>query len=127
MKIKNPTHDLKTRIKMSKNWAETQRQNPSWREKEILDKLVLADVLHKFQEPAGRFVLDFAFPNKIALEIDGKGHQTDRGKKRDLIRDKILVEQGWIIIRYSIKDRGRSLYRLFRVLEQFVPTAKGIC
>lgn len=53
----------------------------------------------------GKYFIDFALPNKIALEIDGKQHNYKERKEKDLEKDKFLIEQGWKIIRISWDDK----------------------
>lgn len=38
---------------------------------------------------------------KIAIEIDGKSHQTKVGKERDSRKEQFLKERGWKVLRYS--------------------------
>lgn len=56
------------------------------------------------QYPVGcAFVVDIAFPKvRLAIEIDGKSHNSRKQKNKDLKRDLFLRENGWIVLR--IKD-----------------------
>ena len=49
------------------------------------------------------FILDIAFPdNKLAIELDGNyWHSLKKNRKRDHMKDKILENEGWTLIRIS--------------------------
>ena len=65
------------------------------------------------QFPIGeRFVIDFAFVNEqVAIEIDGKNHNSKKQKEKDKKRDKYLRSVNWIPIR--IKDEEMFGYKSF--------------
>ena len=56
--------------------------------------------------PFHRFSLDFAWPNKkICIEIDGEQHERfQEQKNRDIEKDKLLKEEGWVELRKSWKE-----------------------
>lgn len=48
------------------------------------------------------YFIDFAFVDlKIAIEIDGSQHLEKERHERDVLKDKLLQENGWKIIRFS--------------------------
>ena len=53
-----------------------------------------------------RFSLDFAWPEKkVCIEIDGEQHERFQEQKdRDVEKDKLLKEEGWMELRKSWKD-----------------------
>ena len=54
------------------------------------------------QFPVGKYYLDFANPfYKVAIEVDGKYHETPEKKEKDRIRDSELKEAGWHIYRVT--------------------------
>lgn len=61
---------------------------------------------YKMEFSFHRFSLDFAWPNeKICIEIDGEQHERfQEQKKRDIEKDRLLKEEGWIELRKSWKD-----------------------
>lgn len=65
------------------------------------------------QFPIGeRFVIDFAFVHEqVAIEIDGKNHNSKKQKEKDKRRDKYLRSVNWIPIR--IKDEDMFGYKSF--------------
>lgn len=55
------------------------------------------------QYPVGNYFVDFGNPaTKIAIECDGKEWHTDTNK--DYLRDKVLLEMGWIVYRINGSD-----------------------
>lgn len=63
------------------------------------------------QFPVGRVFLDFADPVlKIGVELDGAAYHED---KRDLARDKVLVEQGWKIFRVKGREAAKIISNPF--------------
>lgn len=57
------------------------------------------------QHPIGdKFVIDFAFLNEqIALEVDGKSHESKKQIKKDHARDLFLRRNNWVSIRIPDK------------------------
>lgn len=70
--------------------------------KNILEKVGIS---FKQEFKVGKYFIDFALPNKIALEIDGKQHNYKERREKDLEKDKFLIEQGWKIIRIPWDDK----------------------
>jgi len=51
------------------------------------------------------YFIDFAFEHeKVAVEIDGSQHNLEERKKSDSQKDKLLIELGWRVIRFTAKD-----------------------
>lgn len=68
-----------------------------------LDEAMKAEAM-KFipQHPCGPYWLDFAFvEQKLAIEIDGSVHGTEKQQKHDERRTKVLSSMGWEVIRFS--------------------------
>src|SRR5436190_17272276 len=60
-----------------------------------------ADYKIRRQHPIDPYVLDFYSPAlKLAIELDGSGHDSLTREKYDQIREKFLVEQGIAVIRF---------------------------
>lgn len=63
----------------------------------------------------GRFVIDIAFaPEKVSVEVDGKGHEGNKAIKKDKRRDRFLLDNGWVSIRVPEKKffgSGASYYK----------------
>lgn len=56
------------------------------------------------------FFIDFAFMNEnVAIEIDGSQHLLPDRKERDEKKDKLLIENGWTIIRISENEIKKNI------------------
>lgn len=56
------------------------------------------------QHSVGNYILDFYCPSeKIAVELDGAGHYTEEGIKKDELRTKFLNEVGIKVLRFENK------------------------
>lgn len=69
-----------------------------------------------------RYSLDFAWPHKKrCIEIDGEQHQKDeKQKERDIKKDKLLLDNGWKIIRIQWKDMYRDPKRYIEKAKEFI-------
>ncbi|MBW8882740.1 MAG: DUF559 domain-containing protein [Asticcacaulis sp.] len=65
------------------------------------------------QHPVGPFILDFYCEKaKLAIEVDGSGHERDRQIAHDMMRDRWLMARGTEVIRFSHGDvmaRGEEI------------------
>jgi very-short-patch-repair endonuclease len=67
------------------------------------------------------FFIDFAFLNeKLAVEIDGSQHLNPTRKKRDRIKDDLLLKSGWSIFRVSETEIKHNLFEVFKKIEQIL-------
>ena len=56
------------------------------------------------QHSVGNYILDFYCPSeKIAIELDGAGHYTEEGIRKDELRTKFLNEVGIKVLRFENK------------------------
>jgi len=76
------------------------------------------DFIHQFvcsNEDIGKiFVVDFCFPSeKFILELDGYNHKQRKHKQVDNLRDKILNENGYQVLRIKtpIDEFHKSYYK----------------
>jgi len=86
----------------------TVRNGPSYAEAHVHEELKARGFSFETEYRVGRFSIDIAFASKkIAVEVDGKQHETEQQRKHDANRDQHLVEHGWTVFRlkwYSIKS-----------------------
>jgi very-short-patch-repair endonuclease len=63
------------------------------------------------------YFVDFAFLNeKLAVEIDGSQHILPERKKRDDLKDKLLNEYGWDVLRISENETKKDIENVFNYL-----------
>jgi very-short-patch-repair endonuclease len=54
------------------------------------------------QHSVGNYVLDFYCPaERLAVEVDGAGHQTPQGAQADQVRDGFLASAGIRVLRFE--------------------------
>jgi very-short-patch-repair endonuclease len=59
--------------------------------------------------PVGIYFIDFAFQEQmIAVEIDGKSHDTPEQKFKDKIKNKYLLGVGWTVIRIKAYNEVKA-------------------
>jgi len=50
-------------------------------------------------------MVDLACPElKIAIECDGQSHKSKQQKSRDRIKEQMLAEKGWLVMRFSNQE-----------------------
>lgn len=72
--------------------------------------------------PFSKFSLDFAWPHKQkCIEIDGEQHQRfEEVKKRDEMKNKLLAENNWEILRLVWKDVFKEPKPFIEVAKKFI-------
>lgn len=74
----------------------TDAENLLWRH---LRRKQIAGVKFRRQQPIDNYVVDFVcFEKRIVIEVDGGQHAINRFK--DIEREKYLIENGFIILRF---------------------------
>jgi len=69
-----------------------------------------AEAKFRRQHPLDRYVLDFYCPAaKLAIELDGGGHNYRGGQIRDRTRSELLARQGINVLRYWNHQVRRDL------------------
>ncbi len=62
------------------------------------------------QVPLGGYVVDFAcFESKVVVELDGSQHATKQGRATDAIRDALLAEAGFRVLRFWNRQVTKEL------------------
>ena len=57
------------------------------------------------QKIKSHYILDFYFPqSKLAIEVDGKGHNNKKQRAYDIRRSKILKKMGIKVVRFTNKE-----------------------
>ena len=69
------------------------------------------------QHPFGVYVLDFYCPNaKLAIELDGAGHNYRAGQIRDRERSKFLTRHGVVVLRFWNHQVRQELDSVLRAI-----------
>lgn len=133
-RITKPTKFIvsdETKSKISKTRKEQVRLEPmkvhwikkdfSYIEKLFYDKLIELEWNKKYQIVREMFFkgyyIDFAFVDyKIAVELDGVQHKLEKQMISDAIKDCLLVDDGWLVLRFTSKEVIDNLDNIFEVL-----------
>jgi very-short-patch-repair endonuclease len=83
----------------------------------------LLGVQFNLQRPIGNYIVDFyAARAKLVVEVDGSGHLSSSGKKRDKKRDDYLGSLGLLVLRFDdaevLRDTEGVLELIFRKLSE---------
>jgi very-short-patch-repair endonuclease len=84
------------------------------------EERVLRARIDQQQYRVGRYVLDFAWPSKLAaIEADGPHHWRPDVAIKDVQRDAWLRSQGWLVFRVddSTDTLEQQLLRLVRIIK----------
>lgn len=128
-------HTDETKKKMREkrlSWMKANPEKTAWRLKNMsypekcFQKILEDNGLDKkyliYREyPIFPYFIDFAFVNeKIAVEIDGSQHLEEDRKKRDEEKDKLLISNGWKVLRIAaievIRDGTKVLSAILELL-----------
>ena len=104
--------------------AKSMRKNMTPQEKHLWYDY-LADYKPNFQRQKSidNFIVDFYCQKaKLIIEIDGTGHFTEEGRRKDSLRTEILEKYGLTVIRFT----NRQIDRKFKaVCEEIDKTVKS--
>lgn len=128
-------HTEETKKKMREKrlaWMKANPEKTAWRLKNMshpekcFQKILEDNGLDKKyliyrEHPVFPYFIDFAFINeKIAVEIDGSQHLEEDRKKRDEEKDKLLISNGWKVLRIAaievIRDGTKALNAILELL-----------
>jgi very-short-patch-repair endonuclease len=95
--------------------------NISYPEKLFLEKITNSGLDKKYliirEYSVFPYFIDFAFLNeKIAVEIDGGQHLLPDRKNSDIVKDKVLNENGWKVVRVTENEVKTNIDNLFLVI-----------
>jgi very-short-patch-repair endonuclease len=125
-------HSDETKEKIRQKRLEWMKNNPektAWRlynfsypEKIMFDKFLEIGFDKKYlivrEKSFFPYFIDFAFENeKVALEIDGSQHLLPDRKNSDDKKDKLLIENGWMVIRVSEQEVKNNIDSVINILE----------
>jgi len=74
------------------------------------------------QHPIGPYLADYTCPAlKIAVEVDGDGHN----RRRDAERDRFMTERGWIVLRFNAHEALHETEACFLAIRDGVRMRKA--
>lgn len=127
MKDKNPYHDESmwkgapaNNFLLAKQLRErmTQAEIAMW---EVLKNKKFNNYKFRRQHPIQNFIVDFyCHELKLIVEIDGKYHDSEVQKNKDLNRTELLQFQGLREIRFSNEEIVNDMYLVLKKLEDFI-------
>lgn len=107
-----------------KGWTSRDKLQPSFAEKVVIDIFNELNFKIEREYKVSKWFVDFAdISNKIALEIDGKQHELPERKASDEVKDKYLIDNGWVVyrvkwkrvdkvIRQELKEKIKSYFNI---------------
>jgi very-short-patch-repair endonuclease len=73
------------------------------------------------QRPIDNYIVDFCCKElNLIIEIDGYSHTLEEVKLNDTIRENILIEKGYSILRFSDKEIMGNIYNVKRAIISFI-------
>lgn len=97
--------------------------NMSYPEKLMFNKFLELDYDKKYliirEKSFFPYFIDFAFENeKVAFEVDGSQHLLPERKENDELKDNLLINNGWSVIRVSDYEVKNNINSVISVLEK---------
>jgi very-short-patch-repair endonuclease len=112
--IFNRTRMKERRRELRKN--ETEAENVLW--EQIRDRK-LAGIKFRRQYSIGAFVVDFYCPSlKLAIEVDGSVHETEKAKIYDRYRQKGIEELKIKFLRFSNSEIVNDISQVLDIITQ---------
>ena len=105
-----------TRRARSPSATQTPAEGLLW---SVLRGKQLCNLKFRRQHPIGPFFADFAcVSQKVIVELDGEDH--DSTEKKDLDRQRFLINKGWRVIRFTNEDVLRDVESVLRAIASSV-------
>jgi very-short-patch-repair endonuclease len=93
---------------------------------ECIRKKKILGVRFRRQYSIGKYIVDFYSPQlKLAIEIDGKSHDTQSKQEYDAIREKEIKELGINILRFRNHEVLDELDNVVKKIESAIKTFSG--
>ena len=112
--------------------AQKQKRFPTEAEKCLWEMLRAKKMGHRFrrQHIIGDFIVDFiCLPLNLIIEVDGKYHNTHQQQETDYIRDSILNQAGYTILRFTneevIGDIDNVIHRIKAAMNESPLLGRG--
>lgn len=128
-------HSDETKRKIREKHLEWMKNNPektAWRtsnfsypEKLLFNKFIELKWDEKYliirEKSVFPYFLDFAFENeKVDVEVDGSQHLLPERKESDEKRDRMLIDNGWVIIRISENEVKNNIENCINIIQNTI-------
>jgi very-short-patch-repair endonuclease len=71
------------------------------------------------QSPRDDFIVDFVcLKHRLAIEVDGGQHNKDAHARRDMMRDRHFVREGYTVLRFWNNEVDRNLDGVLTVIDE---------
>lgn len=135
--FKGKTHSEETKRKLSLEMIKAHKEGrahnigssrwnnePSYPEKWFMKVIEneFEDKNYQYEKPFHRFSLDFVWEHKKkVIEIDGEQHERfEEQKRRDKEKDKLLLEEGYELLRLRWKDVFHHTKKNIKIAKEFI-------
>lgn len=99
----------------------------SWPEKWFIEVLqnefnMIENIDYETEMPFDKYSLDFAWSEKkLCIEIDGEQHERfEEYKLRDITKDKLLLKNGWKVLRIKWKDCYANPKQYIKIIKNYL-------
>lgn len=99
----------------------------SWPEKWFIEVLqnefnMIENIDYETEMPFDKYSLDFAWSEKkLCIEIDGEQHERfEEYKLRDITKDKLLLKNGWKVLRIKWKDCYANPKQYIKIVKNYL-------
>jgi hypothetical protein len=80
-----------------------------------------SEVKQYFNSPPNKYAVDIGLPEyQLAIEVDGKTHQTKKWKFLDKRKEEILSHLGWSVLRFTNKDIDDNPQKIAQVIQKYI-------
>ena len=78
------------------------------------------------QTPFRGYVLDFVcYSQRLVIEVDGAQHGTEAQRAHDLLRDAVLLREGFTTLRFLATDVSRNLEGVAIAIQSSLATSRS--
>lgn len=106
--------------------SKTLRKNMTTEEKHLwYDFLKKSDVTFHRQKVIGNYIADFYCASaKLIIELDGSGHNTEKGEENDRIRDEYFNGLGIAVLRFPNYRIKKDFWNVCEEINCFIESRK---
>ena len=108
------------------NYSKKMSDSPTYQENILINRLRKEKLGFKFQQIFPPYIVDFIFPSKLILEIDGNFHdENTNNQSYDCKRDIYIMSFGFTILRVNNKTIINNMDSVIKDIRNFHSTQKN--